>query len=227
MNGPCEANNSARMLTDSSSTQLTLIRHGHIAANGGDLNAPMSGWADIPLSPIGRLQIERLTRYLACAPRFAAIYSSPLSRAAETAQALAGAGLGDVHFHGALKEINCGEVDGVAIAQVQRRFPDLWHENNRQDREDFRWPGGESYREFRERCIAALQSIAATHPSARVALVTHTGVISQIIGSIHGLNPARWEAFRPGNASISELLWRGSSGVILSFDYRGHLTHTT
>ena len=203
-------------------TRLVVIRHGHVAANGGDDDSPMAGWTDVPLSPCGRRQIERLRQHLACTPRFDAIYSSPLSRARETAQSLADAELEPLHFCPELKEINCGEADGLPILEVKRRFPESWRENLRQVREDFRWPGGESYREFRERCLAAVQSIAANHRPGCVVLVTHAGVINQIIGSILGLSPARWEPFRPGNASLSELLWQGSSGAIVSFDCRLH-----
>jgi broad specificity phosphatase PhoE len=86
-------------------TRLVLIRHGHVANNGGDVDAPMAGWTDVPLSPRGRLQIERLRRHLASRQRFDAIYSSTLCRASETAQSLADAGLGDLHFCPELKEI--------------------------------------------------------------------------------------------------------------------------
>jgi alpha-ribazole phosphatase/probable phosphoglycerate mutase len=211
----------AAVITDPVATQLTIIRHGHIPANGSD--APMAGWTDVPLSPRGRAQTEYLTRHLARGRPFDAIYSSPLSRAADIATALSAAGLGSVHFHSGLKEIHCGEVDGMPIGEVQRRFPDLWQENMRQTREDFRWQGGESYREFRDRSIAAVEAIATAYPSGRIALVTHAGVISQLVGAIHGLSPARWEAFRPGNASLSELRWRGSQGAVVSFDKRDHL----
>lgn len=204
------------------STVLILIRHGHIAANSGEPNALMAGWTDVPLSARGRREVEQLTQHLARGPRFDAIYSSPLSRASDTARMLVAAGLGPLHLSGSLKEINCGEVDGLAIGEVQRRFPRLWRENCRQAREELRWPGGESYREFRNRCVAAINSIAAAHPSGRVAVVTHAGVISQIIGSIYAVNPARWGLFRPGNASVTELVWRGSSGVVVSFDRRPH-----
>ena len=153
-------------------------------------------------------------------PPFDAIYSSPLSRASETAWVLAGAESGSLHFRAELKEINCGEVDGLPLGDVQRRFPELWRENLRQEREDFRWPAGESYREFRDRSVAAVQSIADSHPCGRVAIVTHAGVINQIVGSIHGLSPAYWEPFRPGNASVSEVVWRDCRGTLASFDRR-------
>jgi broad specificity phosphatase PhoE len=207
-------------------TRLIVIRHGHAYINGGDPDAPMAGCTDVPLSPRGRLQLEQLQAHLARTRAFDAIYSSPLSRASETAQVLADAGLGPLRLCPALKEINCGEVDGLPVREVQSTFPELWRENMRQVRPDFRWPGGESYREFRERCIAAVQSIAADHPSGCVAIVTHAGVINQIMGSIHGLSPARWEPFRPGNASVSELIWQGSRALVVSFDCRLHLVGT-
>jgi alpha-ribazole phosphatase/probable phosphoglycerate mutase len=206
------------------STRLMLIRHGHIAANSGELNAPMAGWTDVPLSARGRLEVKQLTQHLRRGPQFDAIYSSPLSRASDTARLLVAAGLGPFRLFPPLKEINCGEVDGLALGEVKRRLPLLWRENCRQEREELRWPGGESYREFRNRCVGAMHSIVAAHPSGRVAVVTHAGVISQILGSIAGVSPARWALFRPGNASVTELVWRGSSGVVVSFDCRTHLS---
>jgi broad specificity phosphatase PhoE len=208
---------------DQSSTGLMLIRHGHMAGNTGALDEGMAGWTDLPLTPRGRMEIERLREHLARGSKFDAIYSSPLSRAVDTARLLVAAGLGPIRLCPELKEINCGEVDGLALGEVQHRFPKSWRENCAQQTENFRWPGGESYREFRNRCVGAICSIAAAHPSGRVAVVTHAGVISQIIGSISGVSPARWELFRPGNASLTELAWRGCSGVVVSFDCRAHL----
>jgi broad specificity phosphatase PhoE len=69
-----------------------------------------------------------------------------------------------------------------------------------------------------------VRSIAAAHQSGRVAIVTHAGVISQIIGSLSGVSPARWGLFRPGNASVTELTWRSGSGVVVSFDCRTYLS---
>ena len=200
-----------------------LIRHGHTAANDGGLHLPLLGWTDVPLSRLGRIQVEQLCRRLRRRMPFAAIYASPLARAVDTARPLEESGLGPLRLDPALREINCGNVDGLPIGDLQRRFSELWRDNCLQTREDFRWPGGESYREFRDRCVGAIRRIAATHPGAQVAIVTHAGVISQLIGSLCGLSAAAWEPFRPGNASISELDWRGSRGSIVLFDCRAHL----
>ena len=55
-------------------------------------------------------------------------------------------------------------------------------------------------------------------------MVTHAGVISQVVGALHGINAARWEAFRVGNASITRMQWQGGAGVVSCFDDRAHLS---
>jgi broad specificity phosphatase PhoE len=204
-------------------TQLVLMRHGETAANRGGSGARMSGWTDLPMSAAGVYQVSKLVERLRAGPRFDALYSSPLARAARTAHALADAGLGVVCLCRSLMEINGGEIDGLPVGEVQDRFPELWRANQQQDDADFGWPGGETYRDFRGRCVDAIGRIAGRHRGGRVAIVTHAGVISQIVGFINGTNPARWELFRPGNGSLTQIDWEGRSGVLVAFDDRSHL----
>jgi broad specificity phosphatase PhoE len=118
--------------------------------------------------------------------------------------------------------MDCGDADGMSIAEVQRRYPVLWRENQSQRHEEFRWPGGETYSLFRRRSLEAVWSLAADHPGERV-VVAHAGVIGQVLGAIHGLSAARWDAYRPGNASLTEVEWLGATGRLLHFDDREHL----
>ncbi len=181
----------------------------------------MCGWTDLPLTRLGHAQVDLLRRRLSRGASFAAIYSSPLRRARETANALRG--LGPLHLRAELREICCGELDGMTLGQVRERFPELWEANVRQDDEDFRWPGGESYREFRHRCLSALGRVIAGHPAATVAIVTHAGFISQIVGAMKGESPARWDRHRAGNTSVTEIVWDRGSGVLVGFDDGAHL----
>lgn len=183
----------------------------------------MSGWTDVPLSPLGHHQTELLAAELSKQLAFAAIYTSPFRRASDTARRLSQAGLGPIRACDSLREINCGTVDGLPIESVRRDYPSWWAANLRQADEDFRWPGGESYREFRRRALSGIRWIAARHPGERVAVVTHAGIISQVVGWLHGLCAARWEPFRPGNASLTTLEWSGNGGWLVSFDQRFHL----
>ncbi len=68
-----------------------------------------------------------------------------------------------------------------------------------------------------------MRAIVARHPGRTVAVVTHSGIISQVLGAMHGLSPAAWEPFRPGNASITEVRWDDGGGTVLRFDDRAHL----
>jgi alpha-ribazole phosphatase/probable phosphoglycerate mutase len=154
---------------------------------------------------------------------FGAIYSSPLSRARDTAEALEEAGPGPARLWPALQEIDCGSLDGAPIPQVRTCFPKLWEANLRQTDENFRWPGGESYRELRYRCLRTVRILARAHRGERIALVTHAGVVSQVLGFLAGLSPACWGAFRPGTTGITELAWDRCGGTLLTFDDRAHL----
>ena len=171
----------------------------------------------------GRLELKRLRFRFRRSTPFDAIYSSPLRRAAETAMVLTQAGLGPLHTFPALQEIDCGCLDGMSLDYVQRSYPELWQANQRQADGEFRWPGGESYREFRSRCLAAVRRLAQKHPCGRIAVVTHGGVISQIVGYLVGTSPAEWERNRVGNTAVTEIDWERSGGRIVRFDDQAHL----
>jgi broad specificity phosphatase PhoE len=204
-------------------TTLLFVRHGQPEGHKGGFPQHMSGWHDVPLSVGGRNEIALLARRLQRERGIAGICSSNLRRAADTAAAIASAIELPITYVPELREINCGEVDGREIEQVKRDYPMLWQANLRQDDPDFRWPGGESYREFRNRCLTGTCMIAAKHTGSQVVVVTHAGVISQVIGYVQGLSPARWEPFRPATASVSVLEWQGQSAAVLSFNDRSHL----
>ena len=204
-------------------TTLVLIRHGHTDANGGTEPMRMSGSTDTALSSRGRTEVRLLRDELSSSAPFGAIYTSPLQRARDTARLLEDAGMGALVVEPNLREIDCGLVDGWPVERVQREYPAAWSANGRQDDDDFRWPGGESYREFRARCIAAMQRIARELDGGRGAVVTHAGVIAQILGWIAGMPPARWEPFRPPNASITEVRWMPNGPQVIRFADCAHL----
>jgi alpha-ribazole phosphatase/probable phosphoglycerate mutase len=56
-----------------------------------------------------------------------------------------------------------------------------------------------------------------------VAILTHAGVITQVLGAMHGVAAARWDAFVVGNASLTEVCWDGAAGTLVRFDDRDHL----
>jgi broad specificity phosphatase PhoE len=197
--------------------RLLLIRHAEMQGTTEDPAGLLCGWCDSPLSARGRRQAEALARRLTHEPPATVLYSSPLRRAAETAAVLSEKLALAVRWTPRLREISCGILDGHSISEAQSKYPELWRRNLAQTDEDFRWPGGESYREFRARCLGVLERIAAQHPGERVLVVTHAGVISQCLGWLNGKSAAQWEPYRPRNASITEVRW---AEAVLRFDDR-------
>ena len=204
---------------------LLFVRHAHVADNDPSAGSRLCGWFDPPLSRRGWTEVERLCRRLEQAPHPlpSALYTSPLRRAWAMAHVI-GARLGLApRAVDLLREIHCGHLEGVPIAEVKQRYPILWGTNLRQVDDGFKWPGGESYRDFRRRVLRAISDIAAQHSGERVIIVTHAGVISQFLGALNGVRAACWEAFRPSNASLTVVRWANGTGYVSTFDDHDHL----
>lgn len=187
-------------------TTLFLLRHAHTEANELGATPRMAGWAEIPLSARGESQLDylRTAGFDGVDP---IVYTSRSSRALRTA--LAAAQGRTVVTTRALREISCGDVEGWHVNDVVARFPDLWERNLAQEDPHFRWPGGESYLDFRRRVLHAIRGIATRHAGKRVLVVTHAGFIAQALGHVHGLSPACWEKFRPRNSTVTTIECNG------------------
>jgi broad specificity phosphatase PhoE len=164
--------------------------------------------------------VELLRERLLQEPPVSALYSSPLQRALETARAVP---VEPLRVLASFAEISCGELEGHPIEEVQKQYPEHWRRNEAQLDESFCWPGGESYRRFRRRVLRAVRIMACKHPGQRIAIVTHAGVINQIAGYLRGQSAARWENFRPHNASLTQVEWYGDTGRLIRFDDCTHL----
>jgi broad specificity phosphatase PhoE len=201
---------------------LIFLRHAAIecSSNGKSL---LCGSFDAPLSAAGQLQVERVRRRLQTEPPIDRLYSSPLRRSLATAEAAPDSLLHSLCLLKALAEIDCGAVEGMPLDDVQQRYPEYWRRNEAQEDEMFCWPGGETYGEFRTRVRRAITSIAQLHLGRRVLIVTHAGVINQVLGTISGQSAACWKNFRPGYASLTQVAWENGHGSIERFDDCSHL----
>ena len=150
-------------------TRILLARHGETNWNS---IGRWQGHADPPLNDTGRRQAATLAARLA-GDGIAAVYSSDLARATETARTI-GSLLGlEVVEDPALREIDVGSWSGLTRAQVEQRFPEGYA----------RWLAGEighdgeTREELTERVVAAVERIAARHAGETVLVVTHGGAI--------------------------------------------------
>ena len=149
-------------------TTILLARHGETDWNR---EGRFQGWADPPLNATGRAQAVDLS--VALMPEaLAAVYSSPLRRAYETAAVVAAShGLEPVTVD-ALREVDVGSWSGLTRAEIEERFPQQYA----------RWLGygqgwtdGETYDAMAERVVAALLELAVAHRGERILAVTHGG----------------------------------------------------
>lgn len=182
-------------------TRILLIRHGETAWNRA---TRIQGHTDIPLSPLGLAQAERLAQALAD-ESLAAIYSSDLSRARQTAEALARVHGLDIGLDAGLRERAFGRFEGLSWEQIAESFPEdaaRW----RRREADFAVGGGESLNEFSHRCLAATRRAAAAHPGQSIAIVAHGGVLDCLYRAATGAALDAPRSWQLGNATVNRLL---------------------
>jgi broad specificity phosphatase PhoE len=195
-------------------TRIVLIRHGLT-----DSQSRLCGSFDVPLTPEGHAHVQALVQHRPQRPVPDALFTSTLSRTREVAVALGRAWALEPQFAEWAREIDCGTLEGMPLAQLQCDFPELWARNQAQVDDAFAWPGGETYAQFRSRVLAGLEAVAAGYTGRRIAVVTHAGVISQVLGVIRVRPPAIWSKDRPDPLTATEVTWcDGAPGAVLSFN---------
>ena len=149
-------------------TTILLARHGETDWNR---EGRFQGWADPPLNATGRAQAVDLSVAL-MAEELAAVYSSPLRRAYETAEIVAASrDLEPVRLD-ALREVDVGSWSGLTREEIDQRFPEQYA---RWLDYDQGWEDGETYEQMADRVVAALLELAAKHDGERILAVTHGG----------------------------------------------------
>ena len=199
-------------------TRIFLARHGETEWNAV---RRVQGWTDIPLSQTGLAQAEALAARLSPIP-LAAVYSSDLSRAAQTAApAAARQGLA-IQTVSELREKGFGEWEGLTQGDLERDYPELWHRYHVVRDLDALVPGGETWPQVQARLSAALRRIVAAHPGPdeAVLLVGHGGSGRMVILEALQASLPTLLRLHLDNASLSRLDFRseGDSRVVFLND---------
>ncbi len=199
---------------------LLLIRHGQSEAYVEGRPFPLiDGHGDPPLSALGRDQAGKVADRLAGAG-IDAIYVTTLCRTAQTAAPLAERlGLAPV-VEADLREVHLGEWEGGLYRKMVAEFHPIAQRMFAEERWDV-IPGAESLVSFDGRVRAAIGRLAAAHPSQRVAVFTHGGVIGQALALASGSRPFAFNT--ADNASISRLIVTADRWFVRSFNDTAHL----
>ncbi len=178
-------------------TLLLLIRHGE---NEYTRTGKLAGWTPgVRLNAAGQKQAQALAARLNKAP-LAAIYSSPLERARDTAEPLATAKRLPVHVLSGLGEVSYGEWQGKSLKRLARTK--LWKVVQTQP-SAMEFPGGETLRAAQARAVDAVEHIAREHPKALVAAFSHADVIKLITAHYLGVPLDLFQRFAVNTASIT------------------------
>jgi alpha-ribazole phosphatase len=192
-----------------SSTWIYLVRHGSVV---GAETRRLIGHLDVPLSPAGEAEVERLAARVATVP-FAAIYASDLERSRRSAEIIARPHGLTPELVPALREMAMGRWEGLTGDEIRAREPAAFEEwAARLDK--FPFPEGESVTDLLARVWPAFERIVSAHAGERVAVVAHGGTNRAILCRALGLPLDRLLAFGQDYAALSLLEWRRGHSVL-------------
>jgi len=199
--------------------RLILVRHGESEANARGI---IQGRLDFGLSELGRLQAERVAERLQ-GEDVLRIVTSPLIRAAQTAETI-GASCGIApEADPALMEYDAGEISGLTGEEIRRRYPEVLVTYARGERPRF---AGEEGREvFAARLASVLARLTSGPEGETTVAVAHGGVVSAVCHLLVGLDLDRPGVFQVANCSLT-VIGRERSGrlAILSHNDVCHLS---
>jgi probable phosphoglycerate mutase len=201
-------------------TRIIAVRHGETDWN---VDARIQGQLDIGLNDKGRWQAQRAARALA-EESVDALYSSDLSRANDTAQAIAdhAARPLKVQTHTGLRERAFGKFEGQTYAAIAEQWPEearLWRIRD----PDFAPVGGESPVQVLARVAQTVDDIASRHMGEQIVLVSHGGVMDMLyrLATQQPVNaPRTWDL---GNAAINRVLWTPEGMTLVGWSDTRHL----
>lgn len=211
---------------ESGSTEVYLIRHGDALPDADEIVD--GSYDDQSLSDLGRRQVQALAGRMKEIP-IAAIYSSPIKRARQTAS-FVGEALGlDVYINEDLREVGL-KPDPHLLANLEPEERALAVRAYLHDIETAalqvgiwsRIPGCESSEALRRRLSSAVNRIAYEYAGKRIAIVTHAGAINAYIAASLGLD--RDFFFPASNTSISIIRVKGEQRLLVKLNDTAHLS---
>jgi probable phosphoglycerate mutase len=202
--------------------RLFLVRHGEVEAN---VTMRYVGRQDDPLNEKGRYQAERLAAAFA-ELTIDAIYSSPLQRTQNTADAIADATGTVVQVESRLIELDFGDWEGLTRAEVAAGGPtaratlESWEHDP-----ELAVPGGESLVDVQRRMTDLARQLATEHPGKSIVLVSHMGPIKTLVCAALGVTLKTTRRLFLDPATITVVDW-SKRPVVRLFNSHAHLGWT-
>jgi len=200
-------------------TRIILVRHGETEWN---LVEHFRGRTDVPLNETGLIQAKRMAQRVAGQWRPTAIYSSPLTRAVKTAEAVAWHFGLSVQIHPDLIDIDYGQWHGLTPIEAKERWPEAsnaWYNAPH----TACIPGGETLDQLRARVVRTINEIVSLHEGQTIVLVGHTVINRIVLLTVLGLGNDRFWRLRQDTCAINVFEVEGDVFTLISLNDTCHL----
>ena len=198
--------------------EIILVRHGETDWNAGEV---FRGRADVALNEIGLRQAELLGEYLG-AEKIDFVYSSPLKRAVQTAEAIARPQGLDINTVRNLIDLDYGEWQGLSHQEVRESYRELYRDWL-DTPEQVRIPGGESLEEVRSRAMPFVEDAVMRCGEGRVVFVSHRVVNKVLICALLGLGNNQFWNIRLDTGGITRFDFGDGRLVLTSHNDTSYL----
>lgn len=190
--------------------RIYIVRHGETEANK---QGYVQGWTDVPLNENGRI-IAELTGRGIKGIRFDHCFSSPLTRAKETAEILlreSGNSV-PVSFDDRIKEMNFGSFEGISVRdeQVAQFLKDPVV--------DFKIPGGESIQEVMKRTQEFLKELIARDDDKTYLVSTHGCALRAMLNFLYDNPEDYWHKHIPYNCCVNTIDVKNGTATLIADD---------
>ncbi|UOE92214.1 histidine phosphatase family protein [Alkalihalobacillus sp. LMS39] len=188
--------------------KVLLIRHGKSEKSGG-------GQIDIPLSEKGVLQAQKVSQYLAKHHPIDRIYSSPLTRALHTAQAIGETTGTPIQVDVQMMERTSGIFDGYTNEEREERYPSEWlyFSNHRAEAA----PNGESLFHLDERVSQVMDRVVDASSNDTIAIVSHGEWINLFLHKVLEVPLYHYPMFKVKPASVSLLSFKKTGQKVVHY----------
>ncbi len=196
---------------------IILVRHGETEWNVAEI---FRGRIDIELNETGIKQAELLAEYLSHL-KIDAIFSSPLKRALQTAEIMAGCHQLDVNIAPGLTDFNYGKWQGLSHQEVKDKYKELYEGwINRPD--NVKMPSGESLSSVRKRAMEVVTKVIAMLEKT-VVLVSHRVVNKVLICALLGLDNSHFWKIKQDTGGITTFTYENEQFILTKHNDTAYL----
>lgn len=199
--------------------RVYLLRHVESEANRDGVGL---GREDSPPTELGLRQRDATAAAMAGAG-IARVLTSPLSRAATLAEAIAEAAGATVERREELIELDVGELEGLPFSEARERYGEFLRAWRGEDSAQVPMPGGESLAQLQERAWTAVEGLVLADGGEDAAVVSHNFTVRVLLARVLGMPVGMWRRVEVGLASISVVRSDPANPVVERLNDRSHL----